>query len=103
MKKLSYRIIISGIKEDIEALCKHKGITDPEYIKTVRQKVDDYKGYQAFAAWLYIRNIEPESIVAALDKYVKSRQLDPSKIKISKDKNSISINDKVFEDPIIYL
>ena len=100
MKKLSYRIIISGIKEDIEALCKHKGITDPEYIKTVRQKVDDYKGYQAFAAWLYIRNIEPESIVAALDKYVKSRQLEPSKIKISKDKNSISINDKVFEDPI---
>ena len=100
MKKYSYRIIISGIKEDIEALCKHKGITDPEYIKTVRQKVDDYKGYQAFAAWLYIRNIEPESIVAALDKYVKSRQLEPSKIKISKDKNSISINDKVFEDPI---
>ena len=100
MKKLSYRIIISGIKEDIEALCKHKGITDPEYILTVRQKVDDYKGYQAFAAWLYIRNIEPESIVAALDKYVKSRQLEPSKIKISKDKNSISINDKVFEDPI---
>ena len=38
MKKYSYRIIISGIKEDIEALCKHKGITDPEYIKTVRQK-----------------------------------------------------------------
>lgn len=98
MKKLSYRIIISGIKEDIEALCKHKGITDPEYIKSVRQKVDDYKGYQLFAAWLYIRNIEPESIVAALDKYVKSRQLDPSKIKVSKD--AISINDKVFEDPI---
>jgi hypothetical protein len=98
MKKLSYRIIISGIKEDIEALCKHKGITDPEYIKSVRQKVDEYKGYQAFAAWLYIRNIEPESIVAALDKYVQSRQLDPSKIKVTKD--SISINDKVIEDPI---
>jgi len=98
MKKLSYRIIISGIKEDIEALCKHKGINDLEYVKSVRQKVDDYKGYQAFAAWLYIRNIEPESIVAALDKYVKSRQLDPSKIKVTKD--AISINDKVFEDPI---
>jgi len=98
MKKLSYRIIISGIKEDIEALCKHKGINDLEYVKSVRQKVDEYKGYQAFAAWLYIRNIEPESIVAALDKYVKSRQLDPSKIKVTKD--AISINDKVFEDPI---
>ena len=94
----NYRIITAGIKEDIEALCKHKGITDPEYIKSVRQKVDEYKGYQAFAAWLYIRNIEPESIVAALDKYVQSRQLDPSKIKVTKD--SISINDKVFEDPI---
>jgi hypothetical protein len=94
----NHRIVISGIKEDIEALCKHKGINDPEYIKVVRQKVDDYKGYQAFAAWLFIRNIEPESIVAALDKYVKSRQLEPSKIKVTKD--SISINDKVFEDPI---
>jgi len=74
MKKLSYRIIIAGINEDIEAQCKYLGITDPEYIKAVRQKVDDLKGYQVFAAWLYLRKIEPESIVAALDKYVKSRQ-----------------------------
>jgi hypothetical protein len=100
MKKYSYRIIIAGIKEDIEAQCKYLGITDPEYIKVVRQKVDDFKGYQVFAAWLYLRKIEPESIVAALDKYVKSRQLDPSKIKVSKDKKSITIDDKVFEEPI---
>ena len=98
MKKLSYRIIISGIKEDIEALCKHIGITDPEYIKVVRQKVDDYKGYQVFAAWLYIRDVEPESYVVALNKYVKARQLDPSKIKVTKD--AVSINDNVFRDKI---
>ena len=100
MKKYSYRIIIAGIKEDIEAQCKYLGITDPEYIKLVRQKVDDYKGYQVFAAWLYLRKIEPESIVASLDKYVKSRQLDPSKIKVSKDKKSITIDNKVFEEPL---
>ena len=57
MKKYSYRIIISGVKEDIEALCKHIGNVDPEYIKVVRQKVDEFKGYQTFAAWLYIRNV----------------------------------------------
>lgn len=98
MKKLSYRIIISGIKEDIEALCKHIGNVDPEYIKVVRQKVDDFKGYQTFAAWLYIRNVEPEEYVVALDKYVKSKQLEASKIKVTKD--AVSINDNIFTDPI---
>ena len=94
MKRYSYRIIIAGIKEDIQGICNWLEKND-EYCKDLREKVKTYESrFQVLAAWLYARGVEPEEYVLALQKYIDSRRLDPSKIKVSK--NAIQINDDKF-------
>ena len=94
MKRYSYRIILAGNKEDIQGICKWLK-KDDEFCKGLREKVKTYESrFQVFAAWLFARGIEPEEYVLALQKYIDSRRLDPSKIKVSK--NAIQINDEKF-------
>jgi hypothetical protein len=101
MKRYSFRIITAGIKEDIQGICNWLE-KDDEYCKDLREKVKTYEGrFQVLAAWLYARGVEPEEYVLALQKYIDSRRLDPSKIKVSK--NAIQINDDKFEDKHIAL
>ena len=96
MKRYSFRIIVAGIKEDIQGICNFLG-KDDEFCKGLREKVKTYESrFQVFAAWLFARGIEPEEYVLALQKYIDSRRLDPSKIKVSK--NAIQINDDKFEN-----
>lgn len=98
MKRYSFRIILAGIKEDIQGICNFLG-KDDEFCKGLREKVKTYESrFQVFAAWLFARGIEPEEYVLALQKYIDSRRLDPSKIKVSK--NAIQINDEKFEDAL---
>ncbi len=98
MKRYSFRIIVAGIKEDIQGICNFLG-KDDEFCKGLREKVKTYESrFQVFAAWLFARGIEPEEYVLALQKYIDSRRLDPSKIKVSK--NAIQINDDKFEDAL---
>jgi hypothetical protein len=98
MKRYSFRIILAGIKEDIQGICNFLG-KDDEFCKGLREKVKTYESrFQVFAAWLFARGIEPEEYVLALQKYIDSRRLDPSKIKVSK--NAIQINDDRFEDAL---
>lgn len=98
MKRYSFRIIIAGIKQDIQGICNFLG-KDDEFCKGLREKVKTYESrFQVFAAWLFARGIEPEEYVLALQKYIDSRRLDPSKIKVSK--NAIQINDDKFEDAL---
>ena len=98
MKRYSFRIIVAGIKEDIVGICNFLG-KDDEFCKGLREKVKLYESrFQVFAAWLFARGIEPEEYVLALQKYIDSRRLDPSKIKVSK--NAIQINDDKFEDAL---
>ena len=94
----NYRVIIAGIKEDIQGICNFLG-KDDEFCKGLREKVKTYESrFQVFAAWLSARGIEPEEYVLALQKYIDSRRLDPSKIKVSK--SAIQINDEKFEDAL---
>jgi hypothetical protein len=94
----NYRIITAGIKEDIQGICNFLG-KDDEFCKGLREKVKTYESrFQVFAAWLFARGIEPEEYVLALQKYIDSRRLDPSKIKVSK--NAIQINDDKFENAL---
>jgi len=98
MKRYSFRIIIAGVKEDIQGICNFLG-KDDEFCKGLREKVKTFESrFQVFAAWLSARGIEPEEYVLALQKYIDSRRLDPSKIKVSK--NAIQINDDKFEDAL---
>ena len=98
MKRYSFRIIVAGIKEDIQGICNFLG-KDDEFCKGLREKVKTYESrFQVFAAWLFARGIEPEEYVLALQKYIDSRRLDPSKIKVSK--NTIQINDDKFENAL---
>ena len=98
MKRYSYRIILAGVKEDIQGICNFLG-KDDEFCKGLREKVKTYESrFQVFAAWLFARGIEPEEYVLALQKYIDSRRLDPSKIKVSKI--AIQINDDKFEDAL---
>jgi hypothetical protein len=101
MKRYSYKIIVAGIKEDIQGICNWLE-KDDEYCKDLRESVKTYESrFQVLAAWLYARGVEPEEYVLALQKYIDSRRLDPSKIKVSK--NAIQINDDKFEDKHIAL
>jgi hypothetical protein len=101
MKRYSFKIIVAGIKEDIQGICNWLE-KDDEYCKDLREKVKTYESkFQVLAAWLYARGVEPEEYVLALKKYIDSRRLDPSKIKVSK--NAIQINDDIFEDKHILL
>ena len=94
----NYRIITAGIKEDIQGICNFLG-KDDEFCEGLREKVKTYESrFQVFAAWLFARGIEPEEYVLALQKYIDSRRLDPSKIKVSK--NAIQINDDKFENAL---
>ena len=94
----NYRVITAGIKEDIQGICNFLG-KDDEFCKGLREKVKTYESrFQVFAAWLFARGIEPEEYVLALQKYIDSRRLDPSKIKVSK--SAIQINDEKFEDAL---
>ena len=95
----NYRIITAGIKEDIQGICNFLE-KDDEFCKGLREKVKTYESrFQVFAAWLFARGIEPEEYVLALQKYIDSRRLDPSKIKVSK--NAIQINDEIKKaDPL---
>jgi hypothetical protein len=94
----NYRIITAGIKEDIQGICNFLG-KDDEFCKGLREKVKTYESrFQVFAAWLFARGIEPEEYALALQKYIDSRRLDPSKIKVSK--NAIQINDDKFENAL---
>ena len=98
MKRYSFRIILAGVKEDIQGICNFLG-KDDEFCKGLREKVKTYESrFQVFAAWLFARGIEPEEYVLALQKYIDSRRLDPSKIKVSK--NAIQINDDKFENAL---
>ena len=98
MKRYSFRIILAGVKEDIQGICNFLG-KDDEFCKGLREKVKTYESrFQVFAAWLFARGIEPEEYVLSLQKYIDSRRLDPSKIKVSK--NAIQINDDKFEDAL---
>ena len=90
----NYRIVISGTKEDIKGICNWLK-KDDEYCKNLRDSVKSYEGrFQVLAAWLSARGVEPEEYVVSLQKYIDSRRLDPSKIKVSK--NAIQINDEKF-------
>ena len=101
MKRYSFRIIVAGTKEDIQGICNWLE-KDDEYCKDLREKVKTYESkFQVLAAWLFARGVEPEEYVLALQKYIDSRRLDPSKIKVSK--NAIQINDDKFEDKHIAL
>ena len=101
MKRYIYIIIIAGIKENIQGICNWLEKND-EYCEDLREKVKTYESrFQVLAAWLYARGVEPEEYVLALQKYIDSRRLDPSKIKVSK--NAIQINDDKFEDKHIAL
>ena len=90
----NYRIVISGTKEDIKGICNwlEKSV---EYCEDLRESVKTYESrFQVLAAWLSARGVEPEEYVVSLQKYIDSRRLDPSKIKVSK--NAIQINDEKF-------
>ena len=101
MKRYSFRIVTAGIKEDIQGICNWLE-KDDEYCKDLRESVKTYESkFQVLAAWLYARDIEPEEYILSLQKYIDSRRLDPSKIKVSK--NAIQINDDKFEDKHILL
>jgi hypothetical protein len=101
MKRYSYKIIVAGIKEDIQGICNWLE-KDDEYCKDLRESVKTYESkFQVLAAWLYARDIEPEEYILSLQKYINSKKLDPSKIKVSK--NAIQINDDKFEDKHIFL
>ena len=96
MKRYSYRIIIAGIKEDIQGICNWLE-KDDEYCKDLRESVKTYESrFQVLAAWLSARDVNPEEYVLALQKYIDSRRLEPSKIKVSK--NAIQINDDKFTE-----
>ncbi len=98
MKRYSFRVIIAGIKEDIQGICNFLG-KDDKFCKDLRESVKIFESrFQVFAAWLSARNIEPEEYVIALQKYIDSKRLDPSKIKVSK--SAIQINDDKFEDAL---
>ena len=101
MKRYSFKIIVAGIKEDIQGICNWLE-KDDEYCKDLRESVKTYESrFQVLAAWLYARDIEPEEYILSLQKYINSKKLDPSKIKVSK--NAIQINDDKFEDKHIAL
>ena len=94
MKRYSYKIIVAGIKEDIQGICNWLE-KDDEYCKDLRESVKTYESkFQVLAAWLYARDIEPEEYILSLQKYINSKKLDPSKIKVSK--NAFQINDEKF-------
>ena len=94
MKRYSFKIIVAGIKEDIQGICNWLK-KDDEYCKDLRESVKTYESkFQVLAAWLYARDIEPEEYILSLQKYINSKKLDPSKIKVSK--NAFQINDEKF-------
>jgi len=75
MKRYSFKIIVAGIKEDIQGICNQTK-KDAEYCEELRQTVKKYdQKYQVFAAWFIARNIEPDHYVEAIQKYVDSKRM----------------------------
>ena len=96
MKRYSFRIIIAGIKEDIQGICNFLG-KDAEYFQDLRETVKKYdQKYQVFAAWLLARNIEPDHYIESIQKYVDSKRI----AKFSVSKNAVKINNEVFDDAL---
>jgi hypothetical protein len=96
MKRYSFRIIVAGIKEDIQGICNFLG-KDPEYFQDLRETVKKYdQKYQVFAAWLLARNIEPDHYIESIQKYVDSKRI----TKFSVSKNAVKINNEVFDDAL---
>lgn len=94
-KMYNHRIIIAGIKEDIEAICKYKGITDPEIIQNIRASVAPFdQNLQRFAAWLKIRNIEPDEYVLSIKRYTSRRAITNFSVSAS----AVKINDEAFDE-----
>jgi hypothetical protein len=93
----NHRIIIAGIKEDIEAICKYKGITDPEIIQNIRASVAPFdQNLQRFAAWLKIRNIEPDEYVLSIKRYTSRRAITNFSVSAS----AVKINDEAFDEEL---
>jgi hypothetical protein len=96
MKRYSFRIIIAGIKEDIQGICNFLG-KDAEYFQDIRETVKKYdQKYQVFAAWLLARDIEPDHYIEAIQKYIDSKRI----TKFSVSKNAVKINNEVFDDAL---
>ena len=96
-KMYNHRIIIAGIKEDIEAICKYKGITDPEIIQNIRASVAPFdQNLQRFAAWLKIRNIEPDEYVLSIKRYTSRRAITNFSVSAS----AVKINDEAFDEEL---
>ena len=96
MKRYSFKIVIAGIKEDIQGICNFLG-KDAEYFQDLRETVKKYdQKYQVFAAWLLARNIEPDHYIESIQKYVDSKRI----TKFSVSKNAVKINNEVFDDAL---
>ena len=96
-KMYNHRIIIAGIKEDIEAICKYKRITDPEIIQNIRASVAPFdQNLQRFAAWLKIRNIEPDEYVLSIKRYTSRRAITNFSVSAS----AVKINDEAFDEEL---